>query len=224
MSSTRTAPCLPAWPSAASDAARTVGVDRCVPVISSARQWAMKSSWIAAASIAMSAQFSRTNSSGKVSRSFRPSSTRPVRRSGSTCTMLVSQPSRCRVSTRKRPICSSPTREIIAARRPSRAAPKAMLAELPPRYLAKLATSSRREPTCWAYRSTARRPRQARSKRRGPGNRRLLTHAPGKRPTIYFTEPIVKPCTMKRWPKTISTSAGMVARMDAAAIWPCWIS
>ena len=55
----RTTPCRLAWESAALDAARTVGVLRCVPVMSSARQPAMKSSLINAASTAMSAQFSR---------------------------------------------------------------------------------------------------------------------------------------------------------------------
>jgi hypothetical protein len=43
-----------------------------------------------------------------------------------------------------------PTRLSIADLRPSRAVPKAILAEEPPRYLAKLDTSSSRAPTCCA--------------------------------------------------------------------------
>ena len=101
MSSTRTTPCLPAWPSAASDAARTVGVDRCVPVISNARQPAMKSSRIAAASIAMSAQFSRRTAAGRCRGPSGPAAPDRSGARGSTCTCDVSQPSRCKVSTQE---------------------------------------------------------------------------------------------------------------------------
>ena len=59
MSSTRSTPCFLAKPSAVVEAARTAGALRCVPVISSARQSAMKASSMPAASSAMSAQFSR---------------------------------------------------------------------------------------------------------------------------------------------------------------------
>jgi len=162
---------------AASEARRVPGVDRCVPVMASARHWAMNDSSISAASIAMSAQFSRMNSSGKVSRSFSASSTCAVRRWGSICTWLTSQPSRASVSVRKRPICSLPTREIIALFRPSRATPKAMLPDEPPSVIENERVSSSGLPNCWAYRSTARRPRQARSKRRSEGKLRALISA-----------------------------------------------
>ena len=67
-------------------------------------------------------------------------------------------------------MCSSPTRLIMALRIPRRATPKARLPELPPRVLDMLRASSRRAPNCSAYRSTARRPRQARSWVRPAGN------------------------------------------------------
>lgn len=98
----------------------------------------------------MSAQFSRAKSSGKVSWSLMPSSTMPVRRCGSICTWPTSQPSFLSVFSRKRPFCSSPTRETMAERKPRRAVPKAMLADEPPRYLEKLAASSRLQPICCA--------------------------------------------------------------------------
>src|SRR5471030_2255897 len=87
-------------------------------------------------------------------------------------TWLVSQPSRSSVSVRKRPMWSLPTRESIADLRPSLAHPNAIFADDPPRYFAKLDTSSSRAPTCCAYRSTARRPRQTISRLR-PGAKRL---------------------------------------------------
>lgn len=37
----------------------------------------------------------------------------------------------------------------------------------------------------------------------------------------YFTDPSVRPWTMKRWPTNIRNSAGSVARIDAAAICEC---
>ena len=217
MSSTRVVPCFVAKPNAASDAARTVGVDRCVPVISSARQSAMNASSMRAASTAMSAQFSRTNSRGKVSRSFSPNSTRPVSRCASTCTCDVSQPSRCKVSTRKRPICSSPTRDTIAARRPSLAAPKAMLAELPPRYFAKLDTSSSRAPTCCAYKSTARRPRQAMSKRRPLGKRRGMPRLWSRRQPVQHGQEWIPPQRPRRSPEGRRQRLGKAR--SAAAAW-----
>jgi hypothetical protein len=72
--------------------------------------------------------------------------TMAVRRSGSVLMPLTSQPSRASDSTRKRPMWSSPTRLSMADLSPSRAVPKAILADEPPRYLAKLLTSSRRAP------------------------------------------------------------------------------
>ncbi|XQU70900.1 DUF1534 domain-containing protein [Cupriavidus sp. H18C1] len=74
----------------------------------------------------------------------------PVSRASSICTWLTSQPSRRSVSSRKRPFCSLPTREIIAERKPSRAVPKAILADDPPRYLAKVLAASRLQPICCA--------------------------------------------------------------------------
>ena len=174
MSSTRTSPWRPAMASARRLAASTWGVDKWVPVMTRLRHCARKSSLIASASSAISAQFSRANSSGNVSWSLMPSSTMPVSRSRSICTWLVSQPSRRSVSVRKRPFCSSPTREIMAERSPRRAVPKAMLPEEPPRYLAKLLASSRLQPICCAYRSTARRPRQATSSGRSEGKFSML--------------------------------------------------
>ena len=98
----------------------------------------------------MSAQFSRMKMSGNVSLSLMPSTTAPVRRAGSTLTWLVSQPSRAIVSTRKCPFASSPMRETRPVFKPSRAQPNAVLADEPPRYLAKLVTSSSRAPICCA--------------------------------------------------------------------------
>ena len=60
------------------------------------------------------------------------------------------QPSRSSVSVRKRPMWSLPTRASIAEVRPSRAQPNAIFADDPPRYFAKLDTSSSRAPTCCA--------------------------------------------------------------------------
>src|SRR4051812_25548136 len=37
----------------------------------------------------------------------------------------------------------------------------------------------------------------------------------------HFTAPIVRPCTMNRWPTNMSTSAGSVASTEAAAICAC---
>ena len=54
------------------------------------------------------------------------------------------------VSTRNLPRPSSPVREINAAFNPSLAQPNAVLAEEPPRYFAKLVTSSSRAPICCA--------------------------------------------------------------------------
>src|SRR5271166_327860 len=59
---------------------------------------------------------------------------------------------------------SLPTRESIADLSPSRAQPNAIFADDPPRYFAKLDTSSSRAPTCCAYKSTASRPRQTTSR------------------------------------------------------------
>ncbi|KPB44016.1 Unknown protein sequence [Pseudomonas savastanoi pv. phaseolicola] len=73
-----------------------------------------------------------------------------VRRSGSRLIALTSQPSRASDSTRKRPIWSSPTLLSMADLSPSLAVPNAILADEPPRYLAKLETSSSRAPTCCA--------------------------------------------------------------------------
>ena len=49
----------------------------------------------------------------------------------------------------KRPSCSSPTPVMSPTFSPSRAAPIAMLVGEPPTDLAKLDTSSSREPICW---------------------------------------------------------------------------
>src|ERR1700754_1990698 len=59
----------------------------------------------------------------------------------------------------------------MAALSPSRAQPNAIFAEDPPRYFAKVDTSSSRAPTCCAYRSTARRPRQMMSRLRPAAKR-----------------------------------------------------
>ncbi|MNS91181.1 hypothetical protein D3C72_1252600 [compost metagenome] len=98
--------------------------------------------------------------------SLMPSMTKAVRRSRSMPTWLTSQPSFDRVSVRKRPMWSSPTFDSMADFKPRRAVPKAMFADEPPRYLAKLVASSRGLPICCAYRSTARRPRQITSSAR----------------------------------------------------------
>ena len=58
----------------------------------------------------------------------------------------------------KRPMCSSPTRVITAARIPSRASPAAMLVGEPPMYFLNDAMSSSRPPTWAPYRSTELRP------------------------------------------------------------------
>jgi hypothetical protein len=71
-------------------------------------------------------------------------------RAGIGATWLTSQPSLRIVSSRKPPSASSPTREISARLRPRRAQPNAVLADEPPRYFAKLVTSSRRAPICCA--------------------------------------------------------------------------
>ena len=60
----------------------------------------------------------------------------------------------------KRPMCSSPTAVIRPGLSPSRAVPIEMLVGQPPTYLAKLAMSSSRPPTCSPYRSTEERPMQ----------------------------------------------------------------
>ncbi len=39
--------------------------------------------------------------------------------------------------------------------------------------------------------------------------------------TCYFTAPIVSPRTMKRWPRSISNTAGIVEMIEAAAICAC---
>src|ERR1700761_35373 len=92
-------------------------------------------------------------------------------------TWLTSQPFLVSVSVRKRPIWSLPTRASIDAARPSRAQPNAIFADDPPRYFAKLDTSSSRAPTCCAYRSTARRPRQTMSRLRADAERLPLAGA-----------------------------------------------
>ena len=58
----------------------------------------------------------------------------------------------------KRPMGSSPTRVITAARIPSRAMPAAMLVGEPPMYFLNDAMSSSRPPTWAPYRSTELRP------------------------------------------------------------------
>ena len=93
-------------------------VEKCVPVMSSALLWRMKSSAMSSSAIAMSAQFSRRKISGNVSRSLIASTTAAVSRRGSTDTCEVSQPSFCSVSTRKWPSPSSPMREIMPVERP----------------------------------------------------------------------------------------------------------
>ena len=60
---------------------------------------------------------------------------------------------------------------IIALRRLRRALPNATFPDEPPRYLAKVETSSRSQPYWLAYRSTANRPIEATSKRRPEANR-----------------------------------------------------